>query len=130
MKRTLSACLASLAAIAGSELFFYSFSEWFPVLYAVSVVGILEVADEYNPDVKTGDPLLCGCFTEKNGSGKAFVFTNMYEPQNGKEAAFSATFPGAKSVTVYRRGETSTTAGDTFEMTLESREGVFVTVEY
>lgn len=93
-------------------------------------LGLLEVADEYKPDVKTGDPLLCGCFTEKNGNGKAFVFTNMYEPQTGKDAAFTANFPGAKSVTVYRRGETSTTAGDTLELTLENREGVFVTVEY
>ena len=93
-------------------------------------LGHVVTDDAYKPAVTTDAPLLCGCFTEKNGDGRAFVFTNMYEPQTGKEAAFTARFSGAKSVTVYRKGEASRTAGDTLELTLESREGVFVTVEY
>ncbi len=92
-------------------------------------LGLVAVDDAFKPAVETKAPLLCGCFTEKNGDGKAFVFTNMYEPQNGKEASFTATFPGAKSVTVYRKGEATEITGDTLELTLENREGVFVTVE-
>ena len=93
-------------------------------------LGLVAIDDAYKPAVETKAPLLCGCFTEKNGEGKAFVFTNMYEPQTGKEAAFTATFPGAKGVTVYRKGETTQVAGDTLELMLENREGVFVTVAY
>lgn len=77
----------------------------------------------------TKDPLLCGCFTEKDGNGKAYVFTNMHEPETGKEATFSATFPGAKSITVYRMGEKTVINGCTLTLTLENREGVFVTVD-
>ena len=54
----------------------------------------------------------------------------MYEPQSGKEAAFTATFAGAKGITVYRKGEASAIAGDTLDLTLENREGVFITVTY
>ena len=93
-------------------------------------LGLVKVDDVFTPDVGTDAPLLCGCFTEKDGDGRAFVFTNMYEPQSGKEAAFSASFPGAKNITVYRMGEVSEIAGDTLELTLENREGVFVTVAY
>ena len=71
-----------------------------------------------------------GCFTEKNGSGRAFVFTNMYEPDSDGEAAFTASFPGAESITVYRMGEPSRIDGDTLDMTLRVYEGVFVTVQY
>ena len=62
-------------------------------------------------------------------SGSAYVFTNMYEPQTGKRATFKATFPGATSVTVYRMGEVTEIGGDTLKLTLENREGVFVTVQ-
>lgn len=93
-------------------------------------LGLVEIDNAFKPDVATDAPLLCGCFTEKDGSGRAFVFTNMYEPQTGKEAAFTATFSGAKSVTVYRMGEASRTEGDTLNLTLGNREGVFVTVQY
>ena len=56
-------------------------------------------------------------------------FTNMYEPQTGKEASFTATFPGAETITVYRDGEKTEIAGETLELTLASRGGAFVTVE-
>ena len=53
----------------------------------------------------------------------------MYEPQTGKSASFTATFPGAERITVYRKGQTVRCRGDTLKMTLANREGVFVTVQ-
>ncbi len=70
---------------------------------AGAALSLIKVDKAFRPEVKTSDPLLCGCFSEKDGSGKAFVFTNMYEPETGSSAAFSATFTGAKSLTVYRK---------------------------
>lgn len=93
-------------------------------------LGLVKIDDAYQPAVETDAPLLCGCFTETDGSGKAFVFTNMYEPQTGNEAAFTAAFAGAKSITLYRKGEITEIAGDMLTLTLENREGVFVTVQY
>lgn len=62
-------------------------------------------------------------------AGSAFIFTNMYEPDTGKEASFTVSFPGAKRITVYRMGEKTVIDGSTMTLTLENREGVFVTVE-
>ena len=38
MKRTVISCLAALSAVAAGVLFFYSFPEWLPPLYVLSVV--------------------------------------------------------------------------------------------
>jgi|GEM_PF-1977169 len=92
--------------------------------------GLVEVDDAFKPQLETSDAILCGCFTEKNGNGKAFVFTNMYEPQTGKEASFSATFPGAKTITVYIDGEKTEIEGEKLDLTLASCDGAFVTVDY
>lgn len=92
-------------------------------------LGTGKVPAEYKPIMLSTAPILCGCFTEKEGSGKAFVFNNMYDPATGKTASFTATFPGAKRVTVYRKGEKTVINGSTLTMTLDNREGVFVTVE-
>ena len=92
-------------------------------------LDISKAGKKYQPITLTRDPVLCGCFTEKDGDGRAYVFANMYEPDTGKEATFTATFPGAKSVTVYRKGEKTVIKGGVLNMTLDSREGVFVTVE-
>ncbi len=97
---------------------------------AGALLDLVDIGKEFKPAVKSKDPVLCGCFTEKKGQGKAFVFANMYEPQSGKQATFSASFAGAKSVTAYRKGEVTRVAGYKLEMTLENREGVFVTAEY
>ena len=91
-------------------------------------LGLIRIDDKYKPTVTTAAPVLCGCFTEKDGNGSAFVFTNMYEPETGKTAKFTAVFPGAKSVTLYRKGRSTTILGNTLTMTLDNREGVFVTV--
>ena len=90
---------------------------------------LAKVDNKYKPEVVTAAPLLCGCFTEKEGDGGAYVFANMYEPECGKEAKFTAVFPGAESITVYRRGEATEIKGETLKLTLENREGVFVTVK-
>ncbi len=92
-------------------------------------LAITKAAKKYRPGMKTKDPVLCGCFTEKDGDGAAFVFTNMYEPDTGKEALVTASFPGAKRITVYRMGEKTVIDGNTLTLTLENREGVFVTVD-
>lgn len=89
---------------------------------------LVKIDKQYQPNVLTAAPVLCGCFTEKEGDGSAYVFANMYEPQTGKEAKFTATFPGAESLTLYRMGEVTEIKGDTLRLTLENREGVFVTV--
>ena len=88
----------------------------------------MKIDKQYQPNVLPAAPVLCGCFTEKEGDGSAYVFANMYEPQTGKEAKFTATFPGAESLTLYRMGEVTEIKGDTLRLTLENREGVFVTV--
>ena len=91
----------------------------------------INAADEaYRPLVVTAAPLLTGCFTEKEGDGRAFVFANMYEPQTGKTASFTAVFPGAERITVYRKGVTIITAGNRLSLKLANEEGVFVTVDY
>ncbi len=92
-------------------------------------LGLTKVCKQYTPAVLTGAPVLCGCFSEKDGDGSAYVFTNMYEPQTGKEAKISACFPGAESVTVYRKGEVTVIDGNKLDITLENREGIFVTVK-
>ena len=93
-------------------------------------VGLVEIDDAYKPQLETKDPILCDCFTEKNGEGKAFVLTNMYDPQTGKEASFTATFADAKTISVYRNGGKTEIAGETLNLTLENREGIFVTVSF
>ena len=92
-------------------------------------LALAKVDEAYQPQVRTAAPVLCGCFTEKNGAGSAFVFANMYEPQTGKAAKFTSVFPGAESITVYRKGEVSEIKGEKLTLTLENREGVFVTVK-
>ena len=92
-------------------------------------LGTTRIAAKYKPLVLTADPVLCGCFTEKDGNGSAFVFTNMFDPQAGKSASFKASFPGAKSITLYRKGKKAVFDGSTLSLTLDNREGVFVTVE-
>jgi hypothetical protein len=92
-------------------------------------LGLTRFDCRFKPTVVTADPVLCGCFSEKDGKGSAFVFTNMFEPQTGKDASFTAVFPGAKSISVFRKGEVTHVDGNSISLTLENREGIFVTVE-
>ena len=92
-------------------------------------LALTKVDKDYQPCVVTAAPVLAGCFTEKDGDGSVYVFTNMYEPQTGKSAKLTATFPGAESITLYRKGEVTEIAGNRLSLELENREGVFVTVK-
>ena len=92
-------------------------------------LGTVKVSAKYKPVMLTMAPVLCGCFTEKEGEGKAYVFNNMLSPHTGKSASFTTIFPGAKSITLYRKGEKTVINGSVLRMKLDSREGVFVTVE-
>lgn len=91
-------------------------------------LGLVNTDRRFKPEVRSSDPILCGYFTEKNGNGSAYVFTNMYEPQTGKDATFTAIFPRAKHITVYQKGKATQVYGSSVHLTLENREGVFVTV--
>ena len=62
-------------------------------------------------------------------TGRAYVFNNMFDPQTGKEAPFTAVIPGAKRLTLYRKGEKTVIEGNVLKLTLDNREGVFVTVD-
>lgn len=90
---------------------------------------LLPVPLRCRPLVNTQSPVLCGCFTKKDGGGKAYVLANMLEPQTGESAAVSLTFPGASHVTVYRKGVRSEYDNNKIEITLANREGVFITTE-
>ncbi|MBR0538405.1 MAG: hypothetical protein IJK40_09650 [Clostridia bacterium] len=92
-------------------------------------LALTKVDCAYRPQVLSAAPVLTGCFTEKDGSGSAYVFANMYEPQTGKEAPMTAFFPNASEITLYRKGEVSVISGNKLTLTLENREGVFVTVK-
>ncbi len=78
--------------------------------------------------VSSDDALLVGCFSAEEGSGSAYTFVNMWEPSENKTASFTATFDGAASITVYRKGEATTVQGNALIMELEVGEGIFVTV--
>ena len=95
---------------------------------AGAALPLRKVEARYRPAVVTAAPVLCGCFTEKAGDGSAYVFANMYEPETGKDAFFTAVFPNAESLTVYRKGVAETVQGNRLVLNLENREGVFVTV--
>ena len=102
---------------------------WMVVIFVFSAeLPLVKIDKQYQPTMLTAAPVLCGCFTEKEGDGSAYVFANMYEPETGKDATFTATFPGAESLTLYRMGEAAEIKGDTLRLTLNNREGVFVTV--
>ena len=57
------------------------------------------------------------------------MFTNLFDPAVGRTATFTAAFPGAKSVTDCRKGEKTVINGGALTLTLDNREGVFVTVD-
>ena len=92
-------------------------------------LGLLNVPLRYRAMVNTKAPVLCGCFTKKDGGGKAYVLVNMLEPQTGESAPVTVTFPGMSHVTVYRKGVRTEYDNNKIELTLESREGVFITVD-
>ncbi len=77
----------------------------------------------------TLSPVLIGAFTEKDGDGKAYSVVNMWEPNTKLNAPVKLTFPGAEEITYYRKGVKTTVTGDILNITLETGEGIFVTVK-
>lgn len=83
-------------------------------------------------DIQSSDPLLFGCFREKNGDGYAFTVVNMAEPGKTKNAAeVSFRLDNANSVHVWASGEKSelTPEDGVYTLSLDNAEGVFITVD-
>lgn len=85
------------------------------------------MTEENGCNVFTTAPVLTGCF--KKEDARAYVFVNMFSPDNGKSAKLCVTFDDAEKITVYRKENVIRTEGNTLNLTLENNEGVFVTVE-
>ena len=85
------------------------------------------MTEEKGCNVFTTAPVLTGCF--KKEDARAYVFVNMFSPDNGKSAKLCVTFDDAEKITVYRKGNVIRTEGNSLNLTLENNEGVFVTVE-
>ena len=108
----------------------------FTVNYSNSV-PYLYMSDEYkNFDIISGiecnDPLLIGCFEEKNGEGHAFTVVNMvdFAQAKGTELKFKLSQNG-KKVTLYNKGEPTVLipSDGKYAISLEEGQGVFVTIE-
>ena len=134
--KTYDAVKEATAEIAAFSDLYMNYENHGAVLYnqknetaAGAKTGLLRVPLYYRPILKTDAPVLCGCFTEKGGSGKAFVLANMNQPSGGKDAEVTLQFPFASKITVFRKGEKTEYHEKRLTLTLENREGVFLTVE-
>ncbi len=90
---------------------------------------LITLDDKYKPETETLSPVLIGAFTEKDGDGKAYSVVNMWEPNTKLNAPVKLTFPGVEEITYYRKGVETTVTGDILNITLETGEGIFVTVK-
>lgn len=83
-------------------------------------------------DISSDDPLLFGCFEEKDGDGYAFTVVNMNNINTKKQSA-SLTFrlDGHDSIYMYRAGEKVklNSNNGVYSLELEPAEGVFITVD-
>ena len=98
-----------------------------------SCAGVLDDAyltpvETKKPQLNSCDPLLVGCFDLKDGDGKAYTVVNMSEPQLDTDAAFTLNIPSGKTAVVYRKGAAESYPSGKLALTLESCEGVFITV--
>ena len=82
-------------------------------------------------EIKSDDPLLFGCFEEKDGDGYAFTAVNMNNVNKDTKASFSFTLDGEYKVTVWKNGEKTTLnkQNGEYSLTLDIAEGVFVMLE-
>lgn len=78
-------------------------------------------------DIESSDPLLFGCFEEKDGGGHAFTIVNMNDLNKPKSAEVSFKADGG-SLTAWIRGEKTklTPENGVYKVTLEPAEGVFI----
>lgn len=81
------------------------------------------------PCITSHDPLLVGCFDGKDSASKAYTVVNMSELQNNSDAKFKMNFGKGKTATVYKNGEAQVFDAGKLSITLESGEGVFITVK-
>lgn len=77
------------------------------------------------------EPLLCGCFEKKEGTGKALTLVNMTELQDEKEISVRLKLRGQKVVAWFGgvAQELTADADGFYPLTLKTGEGVFLTVE-
>lgn len=82
-------------------------------------------------DITSNDPLLFGCFEEKDGDGHAFTVVNMNDLSKPKSAEVNFKLNGAKSVRILSKGEKTElkAVNGVYSLTLEPAEGVFITVD-
>ncbi len=73
--------------------------------------------------------MLTGCFVSKNDDSQVYVFVNMHNTAEDKSAIINVTFDDAAKITVYRKGVRTEIDGNTFEITLDNEEGIFVIKE-
>ena len=81
-------------------------------------------------EIQCEDPLLVGCFKEKDGKGSAFTLVNMSELEDVKTTQVKLKLNGS-SVTAWQRGQRTKLTPDSngfYRITLASGEGVFVEV--
>jgi len=81
--------------------------------------------------IQCDDPLLVGCFSERDGSGTALTIVNMSELEAIKTAHVKLKIAGS-TVVAWPRGQRTALLPDTdgfYHLTLPSGEGVFVEVE-
>ena len=81
------------------------------------------------PCITSCDPLLVGCFDGNDGASKAYTVVNMSELQNDSDAKFTMNFGKGKTATVYQKGKAQSFDAGKLSLTLESGEGVFITVK-
>lgn len=82
-------------------------------------------------DIESSDPLLFGCFEEKNGDGYAFTVVNMNDLNKPKSASVSFKTDGDHTLFAWIRGEKVELKpeGGVYSLELEPAEGVFITVD-
>ncbi|MBQ7580972.1 MAG: hypothetical protein IJU39_06680 [Clostridia bacterium] len=79
--------------------------------------------------IDSKDHILCGCFTAKEGSSRAYTFVNTNGKLAGTSADLTATFDKGEKITVYQKGVATIYEGSSVSIKLGCEEGVFVTVE-
>ena len=81
-------------------------------------------------DIRSDDPVLVGCFEEKDGGGYAFTLVNMYDLKKPTKATVSFSLDGYDTVSAYIGGEkTELKAKDgVFTVELEAAAGAFIMV--
>ena len=82
-------------------------------------------------EIRSNDPLLFGCFEEKDGGNYAFTAVNMNNVSKGGNAGFSFSLDGQYRVSVWQNGNKTELKADGgyYSLSLECGEGVFVIIE-